>query len=138
METKKSGSINDPIVHGNINPSLRESFASQSSRNRNSVVSASNLDNSFDSSEEEADDQREVKNLIRGSSLARTCTATSAKRFLIIRRDLCGLLCQIVIPLILVLVGLWITSGPSKLKQSPPRNLSTGFYPYKQRILMSD
>ena len=41
------------------------------------------------------------------------------------------------IPLVLVLFGLWLTSGPSKLTQSPPRHLSTGWYPYKQRILMN-
>lgn len=67
----------------------------------------------------------------------RSCTASSAKRFIIYKRDWCGLLCQIVIPITLVLFGLWITSGPSKLTQSPPRNLSTGWYPYKQRILMN-
>lgn len=68
----------------------------------------------------------------------RSCTASSAKRFIIYKRDWCGLLCQIVIPLTLVLFGLWLTSGPSKLTQSPPKPLSTGWYPYKQRILMSE
>jgi hypothetical protein len=77
-------------------------------------------------------------NLIRGSSCVRSCTASSAKRFIIYKRDWCGLICQIVIPLILVLFGLWLTSGPSKLIQSPPRHLSTGWYPSKQRILMSE
>ena len=46
-------------------------------------------------------------------------------------------MCQIVIPITLVLFGLWITSGPSKLTQSPPRHLSTGWYPGKQRLLMN-
>ena len=41
------------------------------------------------------------------------------------------------IPITLVLFGLWITSGPSKLTQSPPRHLSTGWYPAKQRVLMN-
>lgn len=68
----------------------------------------------------------------------RSCTASGAKRVIIYKRDWCGLLCQIVIPLVLVLFGLWMTSGPSKLMQSPPRPLSTGFYPYKQRILMNE
>jgi len=76
-------------------------------------------------------------NLIRGSSCVRSCTASSAKRFIIYRRDWCGLICHVLIPLILVLFGLWLTSGPSKLTQSPPRHLSTGWYPSKQRILMS-
>ena len=55
------------------------------------------------------------ENLIRGSSCIRSCSANSAKRLLIYRRDWCGLICQIVIPLILVLFGLYLTSGPSKL-----------------------
>lgn len=37
-----------------------------------------------------------------------------------------------------MLFGLWITSGPSKLTQSPPRHLSTGWYPAKQRLLMNE
>ena len=77
-------------------------------------------------------------NLIRGSSCVRSCTASTAKRIIIYKRDWCGLLCQIVIPLTLVLFGLWLTSGPSKLVQSPPRELSTGWYPYKQRILINE
>lgn len=96
-----------------------------------------NSENSIDASIEDMMDI-EGENLIRGSSCVRSCTASSAKRYIIYKRDWCGLLCQIVIPLILVLFGLWLTSGPSKLVQSPPRNLSTGFYPPKQRILMSD
>jgi hypothetical protein len=83
-------------------------------------------------------EEEEIENLIRGSSCVRSCTASGAKRFIIYKRDWCGLLCQIVIPLVLVLFGLWLTSGPSKLVQSPPRPLSTGFLPYKQRILMND
>ena len=79
------------------------------------------------SAEFEIEDNGE--NLIRGSSCVRSCTASSAKRYIIYKRDWCGLLCQIVIPITLVLFGLWLTSGPSKLTQSPPRHLSTGWYP---------
>jgi hypothetical protein len=70
--------------------------------------------NSDVSAEYEMDDDAE--NLIRGSSCTRSCTASAAKRYIIYKRDWCGLLCQVVIPLILVLFGLWLTSGPSKLK----------------------
>ena len=72
-----------------------------------------------------------------GSSCARACTASGAKRFLIYRRDYCGLICHIVIPVILIIFGLWLASGPSKLTQSPPRYFSTSWYPIKQRILMN-
>ena len=72
-------------------------------------------DSSEDSNEFEVDENDAGGNLIRGSSCVRSCTASSAKRFIIYKRDWCGLLCQIVIPITLVLFGLWITSGPSKL-----------------------
>ena len=106
-----------------------------------STMEKSNLDSQEKGSSDEDYDMEEeddAQNLIRGSSCVRSCTASSAKRFIIYKRDWCGLLCQIVIPLTLVLFGLWLTSGPSKLVQSPPRHLSTGWYPYKQRILMNE
>jgi len=76
-------------------------------------------------------DKDQGQNLIKGSSCVRSCTASSAKRIIIYKRDWCGLLCQVVIPITLVLFGLWLQAGPTKLKQSPARPLSTGFYPYK-------
>ena len=73
-------------------------------------------DNSIsDDGKEYEVDPENTENLIRGSSCVRSCSASSAKRFIIYKRDWCGLICQIVIPLILVLFGLWLTSGPSKL-----------------------
>lgn len=38
-------------------------------------------------------DPEDSTNLIRGSSCVRSCTASSAKRFVIYKRDVCGLLC---------------------------------------------
>ena len=93
--------------------------------------------NSIDSGDFETDENN-VENLIRGSSCMRSCTASTAKRMIMYRRDWCNLLCSIIIPITLVLFGLYLSSGPSKLKQSPPRHLSTGWYPSKQRILMND
>ena len=75
--------------------------------------------------------------MIADLSCARSCSATSAKRLIIYKRDWCGILCHIFVPVILVIFGLWLTTGPSKLTQSPPRNLSTDWYPYKQRIIMN-
>jgi len=82
-------------------------------------------------------DENDGQNLIRGSSCVRSCSASSAKRVMIYKRDWCGLLCQIVIPVTLVLFGLWLQSGPIKIQQSPPRIMSTGFYPDKQRLLIN-
>ena len=83
------------------------------------------------SSDEYEQDPDDAENLIRGSSCTRSCTASAAKRYIIYKRDWCGLLCQVIIPLILVLFGLWLTSGPSKLQQSPPKHMSTGWFPSK-------
>lgn len=81
---------------------------------KNDKNDSSNNSSCDESNEYEIEDGG-AENLIRGSSCVRSCTASSAKRFIIYKRDWCGLLCQIVIPLILVLFGLWLTSGPSKL-----------------------
>ena len=64
---------------------------------------------------EEVYDGEGGENLIRGSSCTRSCTASSAKRFIIYKRDICGILCQIIIPLVLVIFGLWLASMPSKI-----------------------
>ena len=70
---------------------------------------------SVSSNELEDADGTGGKNLIRGSSCVRSCSASTAKRYIIYKRDWCGLICQIVIPISLVLFGLLLTSGPSKL-----------------------
>ena len=83
------------------------------------------------------EDSANVENMVSDRSCARTCKASNAKRFIIYKRDWCGILCHIFIPLIFVVFGLWLTTGPSKLTQSPPRFLSTDWYPAKQRIIMN-
>ncbi len=56
----------------------------------------------------EVDEDDEGRNLIRGSSCVRSCSASGAKRVIIYKRDWCGLICQIVIPITLVIFGLWL------------------------------
>lgn len=94
---------------------LTHSATDFSASGRNSAMrgvdSGSGSDNeqgSFDSANEEYDKQDGAQNLIRGSSCVRSCTAISGKRFIIYKRDWCGLLCQVVIPLVLVFFGLWL------------------------------
>lgn len=84
--------------------------------NKSADVTNSLLNKDSELQEENDKTNKEnVENLIRGSSCARSCTASSAKRFIIYKRDWCGLLCQVVIPIVFVLFGAWITSGPTKL-----------------------
>ena len=111
---------------------LNESASSRGSRTSSIASRSSKVD--LDEARDldgAVDEVHPYKHLIRGSSCTRSCTASAAKRFIIYKRDWCGLICQVIIPSILVLFGLWVTSGPLKLQQSPPKPLSTGFYPYK-------
>lgn len=58
------------------------------------------------------------------------------KRFKIYRRDWCGLMCELIIPVFLVLIGLafcevgWLTS-------SPVFTLETSAFPSPQRMLFN-
>jgi len=132
MKGLKGKKQDEPLSLEDSNPKGGSDFGSDDEPASDAMLS---IDDSKGDAYEMEDDG---KNLIRGSSCVRSCTASSAKRFIIYKRDWCGLLCQIVIPLLLVLFGLWLQSAPSKLTQSPPRPLSTGFYPYKQRMLINE
>lgn len=74
---------------------------------------------------------------MRGSDCCGTCTANLIKRWNIYKRDWCGFICQVISPLILVVLGLLLTSQPSQYSQSPERYLSTDLYPH-QRILFNN
>ncbi len=112
--------------------------SSQADDSQNSeTASQEALEDSMNNSKEFELDETNGQNLIRGSSCVRSCTASAAKRMIIYKRDWCGLICQIVIPLILVIFGLWLAAGPSKVTQSPPRNMSTGWYDAPQRMIFN-
>ena len=63
--------------------------------------------------------------------------ATTTKRFIMYRRDWCGIICEVIVPIVMVLVGLHFAGSASKLNQSPPRFQSTGSLPNPQRIVMN-
>ena len=48
--------------------------------------------------------------LVRGSSCCTTIAASTAKRWHIYKRDYCGLICQVISPLILIFCGLLLRS----------------------------
>ena len=53
--------------------------------------------------------------LVRGSGACATLGATSTKRFIMYRRDWCGIICEVIVPIVMVIVGLQFASGASKL-----------------------
>jgi hypothetical protein len=68
--------------------------------------------------------------MVRGGGCCGTLAASLLKRFTIYRRDYCGLFCQVISPLILVIFGLLLTQGPVNITRSPDRPLSTDAYPF--------
>lgn len=58
------------------------------------------------------------------------------KRFNIYKRDKCGLCCELIAPIVLVLVGLGLLQIPF-LKDSPAFTLDTSAYPGPQRMLFN-
>lgn len=62
-----------------------------------------------------ADTKQFEDSLVRGSNCCTTVEASSAKRWNIYKRDLAGFICQIVVPVLLVVTGLFFTSLPSTL-----------------------
>ena len=53
------------------------------------------------------------------------------------RRDWCGIICEVIVPIVMVIIGLHFASSASKLSQSPPRFASTGNLPSPQRLLLN-
>ena len=58
------------------------------------------------------------------------------KRFNIYKRDKCGLVCEIIVPVVLVILGLSLLQI-GWLSDSPAFTLDTSAYPGPQRILMN-
>jgi hypothetical protein len=60
-----------------------------------------------------------------------------AKRFHVYKRDRAGLVCEVIVPFIMVLIGCSITKI-NLTKESVSRVLTPELYPSPQRILMND
>ena len=68
------------------------------------------------------------ENLVGAGSLWSSVKALLIKRFNIYKRDKCGLVCEIVVPIILVIFGLSLLQV-SWLKNPPTFLLTTDAYP---------
>jgi len=80
--------------------------------------------------------EEESENIVAKSSCCKSTGALMTKRFHIYKRDKCGLMCELVIPIFLVILGLafcevgWLTSSPAFM-------LETSAYPSPQRMLFN-
>lgn len=99
-------------------------------------MSDSRQSSSFDANAD-SEDGEEGEYMVRGSNCCTSFAATVEKRWNIYVRDWCGLFCQVVSPLVLIFLGILLSSGPNTVQQSPERYLSTDLYPH-QHILMND
>lgn len=74
------------------------------------------------------------ENLVGNGSLCQSIKALLSKRFNLYKRDKCGLVCELVVPVILVLVGL-IVVQLNPLNNPVAFTLDTSAYPGPQRLL---
>lgn len=73
---------------------------------------------------------------MQGSNIIENNYALLIKRAQIYRRDFCGLLCELVVPFVMVLIGCGFAQI-TFLKNSPPRILTPDLLPLPQRISMN-
>ena len=98
----------------------------------NSGVSAQGLKESSTANYED-----DGEHLVRGSGMCATLGANTTKRFIMYRRDWCGIICEVIVPIVMVVIGLQFATQASKLTANPPRFLSSALLPNPQRILMN-
>ena len=46
------------------------------------------------------------EHLVRGSGMCATLGANTTKRFIMYRRDWCGIICEVIVPIVMVVIGL--------------------------------
>ena len=64
--------------------------------------------------------------------------ANITKRFHLYKRDITGLICEVLVPIILVLLGLLIVLYGGMSRNVDPRTLSPSAYPGPQRLLLNE
>ena len=84
-----------------------------------------------------AQNEMSSQNLVGNGSLCESIKALIVKRFNIYKRDKCGLVCEIIVPVILVLMGLGLLQIPW-ITDSDSFYLTTDAYPGPQNIVMNE
>jgi hypothetical protein len=55
------------------------------------------------------------EHLVRGSGMCTTLAANTTKRFIMYRRDWCGIICEVIVPIVMVVIGLQFATSASRL-----------------------
>lgn len=133
VETQTNEDDERYLLKGN-----RDTRGSSINRNENEAEEgAADKDKFGDGSLHELDNQQETENLVGNGTLWESIRALLVKRFNIYKRDRCGLVCEVLVPIVLVLFGLSLLQIPW-LKDSPSYYLDTSAYPGPQRLLMNN
>jgi len=82
-------------------------------------------------------DEMSSENLVGNGKLGDSIGALLMKRFNIYKRDKCGLVCEVLVPVILVFMGLALLQI-GWLSDSPAYVLDTSAYPGPQRLLFNE
>ena len=119
------------LLNNNANKERRESSINRRPDSPNQQTSA---DSTFKPVPE--DEYIEEENLVAQGSIMDNIIAVITKRMHIYKRDKTGLVCEIIVPVILVILGLSLTKL-SLLNNSPVVPLVPTAFPLKQRILLN-
>ena len=77
-------------------------------------------------------------NLVGRGTLCQGIQALIVKRLQIYKRDVSSYICELVVPIVLVLAGVMMTIGTSGVPIAEPRPIVPQNYPGPQRILLNE
>ena len=106
-------------------------------QNVDEVVQVGNdLENSVP--EEDKEVPKDTLNLVGKGTLCEGIGALIVKRLQIYKRDISGYICELIVPLVLVLAGVIITLTAARVTIADPRPIVPQNYPGPQRILLNE
>lgn len=97
------GSHSESEVENNGNTSAAKGYSIGHSTFNNSNEASTVLK---EEQSRESFQSKDDEYLVRGSGMCATLGATSTKRFLMYRRDWCGIICEVIVPIFMVIIGL--------------------------------
>ena len=112
-DSKKDGTPNvvEKLLDGDNMGDMKEHRGSSVNRDDQPLVGSIHSNKNKDKFDEESMNEEESKglsseNLVGNGSLGQSIQALITKRFNIYKRDKCGLVCEVLVPVILVVIGL--------------------------------
>ena len=130
---KANGDHEEEAKRKSIEPGSDAFFAQEAAgEHRNSSIQRQ-----LDKQEEQEEGGMSSENLVGKGTLCVSIWALLVKRFNVYKRDKCGLICEVLVPVLLVFLGLALLQI-GWLSNSPAYVLDTSAYPGPQRMLFNN